>query len=85
MPGIVRNEFTTTDPDVACELMSAAYVDAKMRFSGSTESLRLAHVRYDLGPVRLDSVHHTLTTDYVAGPLGCLQFGRDISTEDYKT
>ena len=58
--------------------MSAAYVDAKVRFSGSTEDLRLEHVRYDLGPVRLDSVHHTLTTDYAAGPFGCLQIVRVV-------
>ena len=86
MPGIARTEFATTDPDVARELMSAAYVDNKMRFSGSTEKLRLEHVRYDLGPVRLDSVHHTLTTDYVAGPLGCLQIGRTVDhTMTYET
>ena len=76
MPGIARHEFATTDPDVARELMSAAYVDVKLRVSGSGENLRLEHVRYDLGPVRLDSVHHTLTTDYVAGPLGCVQIVR---------
>ena len=86
MPGIVRSEFATTDPDVARELMSAAYVDNKLRVSGSTENLRLAHARYDLGPVRLDSVHHTLTTDYVAGPLGCLQIGRVVDhTMTYET
>ena len=76
MPGIVRNEFATTDPDVARELMSAAYVDVKLRVSGSMENLRLEHVRYDLGPVRLDRVDHTLTTDYAAGPLGCVQIVR---------
>lgn len=86
VPGIARNEFTTTDPDVACELMSAAYVDNTMRFSGSMENLRLQHVRYDLGPVRLDSLCHTLTTDYAAGPLGCLQIGRVLDhTVTYET
>ena len=78
VPGLLRTQFATTDPDVARELMSAAYVDAKLHFSGSREGLRLEHVRYDLGPVRLDSVHHTLTTDYVAGPFGCLQIVRIV-------
>lgn len=86
MPGIARSEFTTSDPDVATELMSAAYVDAKLRVRGSTEKLRLEHVRYDLGPVRLDSVHHTLTTDYEAGPFGCLQIVRVVDhTMTYET
>ena len=86
MPGIERTQFATTDPDVARELMSAAYVDVKLRVSGRMDNLRLEHVRYDLGPVRLDSVHHTLTTDYVAGPLGCVQIGRVLDhTMMYET
>ena len=86
MPGIARSEFVTTDPDVAGELMSAAYVDAKLRVLGSAEILPLEHVRYDLGSVRLDSVHHTLTTDYVAGPFGCLQIVRVVDhTMTYET
>ena len=86
MPGIARIEFATTDPDVARELMSAAYVDAKLRISGSSKNLRLEHVRYDLGAVRLDSVHHTLTTDYAAGPFGCLQIVRVVDhTMTYET
>lgn len=43
MPGPARSEFTTTDPDLARELMSAAYVDATMRFHGSRADLRLEH------------------------------------------
>ena len=84
---MVRSEFATTDPDVARELMSAAYVDASVRFNGSRQDdLRLEHVRYDLGPVRLDSVHHTLTTDYAAGPFGCLQVVRVLDhTMTYET
>ena len=74
--GVKRSEFSTTDPDAARELMSAAYVDVTLRVSGSMENLLLEHVRHDLGQVRLDSVHHTLTTDYVAGPLGCVQIVR---------
>ena len=86
MPGIERTQFATTDPDVARELMSAAYVDVKLRVSGRMDNLRLEHVRYDLGPVRLDSVHHTLTTDYVAGPLGCVQIVRILDhTMMYET
>ena len=84
--GVKRSEFSTTDPDAARELMSAAYVDVKLRVSGSMENLLLEHVRHDLGPVRLDSVHHTLTTDYVAGPLGCVQIGRVLDhTMMYET
>ena len=86
MPGVVRNEFITTDPDTARDLMSAAYVDVKLRVGGSMENLRLEHVRHDLGPVRLDSVFHTLTTDYVGGPLGCVQIVRILDhTMMYET
>lgn len=86
MPGIARSAFTTTDPDVARDIMSAAYVDMKMRVSDSLEDLRLEHLRYDLGPIRLDDLHHTLTTDYVAGPLGCLQIVRVVDhTMTYAT
>lgn len=86
MPGIARSEFSTTDPDVASELMSAAYVDVKLRVRSSTEKLRLEHLRYDLGLVRLDSVHHILAADYVAGPFGCLQIVRVVDhTMTYET
>ena len=86
MPSIERSEFATTDPDVARELMSAAYVDLKLRLSGSMEKLRLQHVRYDLGAARLDTVQHTLISDYAAGPLGCLQIVRIVDhTMTYET
>lgn len=76
MAGFLRSEFTTTDSDVANEFLSAAYVDNKMRVSGSTDNLRVEHVRHDLGGVRLDSMHSTLTIDFEVEPLGCLQIGR---------
>ena len=86
MPGLVRTEFATTDPDVARELMGASYVDAKLRFRGGTANLRLEHDRSDLGSVRLDDVRHTLTTDYEAGPRDCLQIVRVVDhTMTYET
>lgn len=78
MTGFARTEFTTTDADVARELMSAAYRETRARFSGSMENLRLEQVRYDLGAVRLDHVHQTLTTDYTASPFGCVQIVRVV-------
>ena len=88
MSGFVHSAFTTDESDVAREMMKAAYTDARVRFTGHRDRVRLQYARDDLGPVRLDSVHHTLDTQYeaAAGPFGCLQVVRVLDhTMSYET
>lgn len=86
MPAVVRSEFNTTDADEAREVLGAAYATTRMRRSGRQRAVRLEYVRHDLGSVRLDDVHHALTTDYGADPFGCLQIVRVLSgTVTYDT
>lgn len=68
----ITTALTTRDPEQAHALVAEAYSDNSLRVSGSTENFRFHQQRHDLGDVRLDSFHNTMTTQYSMEPLGCL-------------
>ncbi|QFZ21014.1 helix-turn-helix transcriptional regulator [Saccharothrix syringae] len=72
----VRDDRVITDPEQAHALVAASYADNRLRVSGSTEGFRFEHGSVDLGDVRFDSIHNTLTTDYALDPVGRLMVCR---------
>lgn len=68
----VTTDFATTDPEQAHALVAEAYSSNRLRVSGSTTDFRFGQRRHDLGEVRLDRFHNTMTTQYSMEPLGCL-------------
>lgn len=68
----ITTALTTRDPERARDLVAQAYADNSLRISGSTEGFQFSQQRHDLGEVRLDSFHNTMTTQYSMEPLGCL-------------
>lgn len=68
----ISTEFATDNPEQARELIATAYSDTRLRISGSTERFRLGQQRHDLGEVRLDTFHNTMTIQYTMEPLRCL-------------
>ncbi|GAB3493209.1 helix-turn-helix transcriptional regulator [Flexivirga lutea] len=68
----ILTDFATTDPAQAHALVAEAYSSNQLRVSGSTAGFRFGQRRHDLGEVRLDRFHNTMTTQYSMEPLGCL-------------
>lgn len=72
MHSAVTTDFATTDPEQAHALVAQAYASNQLCVSGSTADFRFGQRRHDLGEIRLDHFHNTMTTQYTMEPLGCL-------------
>ncbi|WP_169815537.1 helix-turn-helix transcriptional regulator [Nocardia inohanensis] len=82
----VRSAFSTTDPEQAREFLTKTFGGTELRVSGDPTAFRFELDRYDIGPVRFDTVRHTLTTGYRKEPVGCLAVCRILDrTLEYDT
>jgi AraC-like DNA-binding protein len=77
----VHTEVVTTDPEQGRAAVESAYASNRLRVRGSAEGFRFAQTRCDLGEVRLDTFHNTLTTEYTVAPLGQLIVTRVVERE----
>jgi AraC-like DNA-binding protein len=62
--------FESTDPEVTAAYLTAAVSTTKAR--GDPDNYRFRHVRFGSGPLYIDTVHQTGTTEYHADPLAGL-------------
>ena len=66
MAAPLRSTFTTSDPERAHALMSAAYGDNRLRVSGDASDFHLHQGRWDLGQVVVDEFSTTLSVEWDA-------------------
>jgi AraC-like DNA-binding protein len=77
----VRSQVITTDPEEGRAAVESAYASNRLRVRGDAERFRFEQTRIDLGQVRLDMFHNTLTTEYAVAPLEHLIVARVLERE----